>query len=333
MTATTTPAARVNVFVGSGRKVHVAYTAHNGQASTVCGAERRGVGVTYTRKTDAAVTCLACAPTTAKEATQAGRDAALVNLEANSGMDRERPAVADDRATARRRPVAAQATRDEVTVTVDEDTAAPRFFTARSAGRYRVFEVLADGTEIERAVVASKAKGAEKVAKLEAEAAPTAPLEVVTLDGEETSVEVTATPAKKGPSPEAVAKAVKQLQEELTANADAIGAVLSEPLPGEETPAPAAKPESDTKAYRIGKVLRDFILEHPADYDAIVVDHLATRNVCYDGTATLRVSFQAAAELTKAAKDLEASATAPWALMAARSAQKTLAKLFAGATV
>lgn len=47
-------------------------------------------------------------------------------------------------------------------------TAAPadRFFVARSAGRYRVFDRLADGTEVEVAVVASRAKGEEKVAKL-----------------------------------------------------------------------------------------------------------------------------------------------------------------------
>lgn len=68
MNANTNAAASpVHVFVGQGRKVHRAYLAHNGQASTVCGAERRGLGVTYTRKTDAAISCQACSPAQAEE--------------------------------------------------------------------------------------------------------------------------------------------------------------------------------------------------------------------------------------------------------------------------
>jgi hypothetical protein len=41
--------------------------------------------------------------------------------------------------------------------------------------------------------------------------------------------------ARKGPSPEAVATAVAQLQAELTAAAPAIGRIMDEPLPGEES--------------------------------------------------------------------------------------------------
>ncbi len=63
-------------------------------------------------------------------------------------------------------------------------------------------------------------------------------LEVPSL--EEARAEVA---AAKGPSPEAVATAVAQFQEELTRNADAIGRILSEPLPGEPTAGLSPAPE------------------------------------------------------------------------------------------
>jgi hypothetical protein len=198
---------------------------------------------------------------------------------------------------------------------------APRFFTARSAGRYRVFEVLADGTEIERAVVASKAKGAEKVAKLEAEAAPAAPLEVVTLDGEEAQA------AEEDATREFVVEATNILT----------GAPEVKPLPERPiTQNTLAAVEAETKAYRIGKVLREFILASVTPADSDLVAHIASRNVCYDGTATLRVTAKWAQELSWLATDLEnaavkddsrVAAKAP-AIMAARSARKTLGNLF-----
>jgi hypothetical protein len=49
-------------------------------------------------------------------------------------------------------------------------------------------------------------------------------------------------PVRTGPSPEVVQRAVARFQEELTANADAIGRILSEPLPGEAGPTPEQAP-------------------------------------------------------------------------------------------
>jgi hypothetical protein len=66
-------------------------------------------------------------------------------------------------------------------------------------------------------------------------ASRTAPLAVVTLDGTETAVQAEPTPAKKGPSPEAVKTAVEKLKKELTAPA-MIAAVAE----GMTTEAPAA---------------------------------------------------------------------------------------------
>jgi hypothetical protein len=59
--------------------------------------------------------------------------------------------------------------------------------------------------------------------------------------------------AKQGPSPEVVAKAVKQLQAELDAAAPAIAKILDEPLPGEEAkPAKAAKGKGKGKGKTAG---------------------------------------------------------------------------------
>lgn len=102
-------------------------------------------------------------------------------------------------------------------------------------------------------------------------------------------------------------------------------------------PAPA-KAASDTQAWRIGKLLREWVLAHPRDTDAVLVDHIATRNVCYDGTATLRVSAQWVEELSAAATALENAATGTEATVeaalrapsvrAARASRTGLAKLF-----
>lgn len=100
----------------------------------------------------------------------------------------------------------------------------------------------------------------------------------------------------------------------------------------------AAKPA--TAAYRIGKVLREFILTQVTPADSELVAHIVGRNVCYDGTATLRVTPEWVAELSAFATALEndalsgekstlaASLRAP-AVNAARGARKTLGALFA----
>jgi hypothetical protein len=131
--------------------------------------------------------------------------------------------------------------------------------------------------------------------------APVAPLAVVALDGEETTVETTATPAAK--------------------------------------PAKPAKKDDSTRAYRVGKVLREWVLSRVTPADSALVEHITGRNVCYDGTATLRLTAEWAEELSGHATDLENAAMSadenpvPVALrapsiMAARAAQKGLAKLF-----
>jgi hypothetical protein len=94
------------------------------------------------------------------------------------------------------------------------------------------------------------------------------------------------------------------------------------------------------RPYRIGKVLREFVLAaEEGTYPAALVEHIAGRNVCYDGTATLRICAPEAERLIDAAGDLEvavkgedspvpAAQRAP-AVMAARAARRTLHKLFA----
>lgn len=75
----------------------------------------------------------------------------------------------------------------------------------------------------------------------------------------------TVTPAS-GPSPEVVAKAVKQFQAELTAATPAITAIMAEPLPGEE-PAKAEKPAklfSVWVGWRIADMLIPLADETPA---------------------------------------------------------------------
>ena len=109
-----------------------------------------------------------------------------------------------------------------------------------------------------------------------APAAEVAPLEVVTLDGEELTVEVTAT-------------------------------------------------EVATKAYRIGKLLRTWVLARGADsYDAALVAHITAANECYDGTATLRLTAAWSEVLINAAADMDREHKA-----AARAARRTLYALFA----
>lgn len=101
-----------------------------------------------------------------------------------------------------------------------------------------------------------------------------------------------------------------------------------------------AKPAADTQAWRIGKLLREFILEGaPATAaSSALVEHISSRNVCYDGTATLRVTAAWAEELSAAATALENAATGEKATVeaalrapsvrAARASRTGLAKLF-----
>lgn len=82
--------------------------------------------------------------------------------------------------------------------------------------------------------------------------------------------------------------------------------------------------EEETKAYRIGKLLRAFVLDHAAEYPAGLVAHIETRNVCYDGTSTLRLTASWAEALINAASDMDTEAK-----VAARAARRTLYALFA----
>lgn len=102
----------------------------------------------------------------------------------------------------------------------------------------------------------------------------------------------------------------------------------------DEATAPA---EEETKAYRIGKVLDEWITAHAADYPADLVGYIAGRNLCYDGTRTLRVTPAWVEALSAVATDVEnaalgegmdAALRAP-AVRASRAARATLGKLFA----
>jgi hypothetical protein len=138
-----------------------------------------------------------------------------------------------------------------------------------------------------------------------------------------------------------------ELADAVAAGAVSFDAAVSELL-GARVETPAAKPvekmaaavaakkaaKDDTVAYRIGKVLREFVLANAAGYAPALVEHIKGRNVCYDGTATLRLTVAWVAELSAAATDLENAALAGEfqakapAVMAARAARKGLAKLF-----
>jgi hypothetical protein len=192
-------------------------------------------------------------------------------------------AATAERETRRQEAIAAQAAEDAtvaeaIAAAVPEEASAD----ARQARAAELAEAVAAGD------VSFDAAAAELLG-----GAPVAPLAVVTLDGQETTVEATATPAAK-----------------------------------------PAKAKDDTVAYRIGKILREWVLANEARYAPALVEHIKGRNVCYDDTATLRLSAAWAAELSAAATDVENAALsgefqakAP-AVMAARAARKGLAKLF-----
>jgi hypothetical protein len=247
-----------------------------------------------------------------------------------------------------------------------------RFYAARAEGRYRVIDgdlidARQDGDAPGTAYVAtcaSRAKAEEKAAALNAELAAEDALTAAINRGDEAGAdnaraELAATYEAQGETPAdaaalaaadtgaaivaavspAAAKGVTRTEDGavvlasglVEGSAEANAAEAAESARFEA--AHAAKPEADTKAYRIGKVLREYVLGADATAAPSLVAHIASRNVCYDGTATLRLSFADAAVLAQMAADLEKTATAPWATMAARSAQKTLRNLFVGATV
>jgi hypothetical protein len=88
--------------------------------------------------------------------------------------------------------------------------------------------------------------------------------------------------------------------------------------------APAAPAAEETRAYRIGKLLRTWVLARGADsYDAALVAHITGANVCYDGTSTLRLTPRWAEVLVDAASDMDREHKA-----AARAARRTLYALF-----
>jgi hypothetical protein len=186
-----------------------------------------------------------------------------------------------------------------------------RFYAARAEGRYRVI----DGDLIDArqdgdapgtayvAVCASRAKAEEKADRLNLRAAEEAEAaELAARDAADAAAEVARKAAWDAREAERVAA--------------------------------AEAPAEETKAYRVGKVLREWVLANDADSD--LAAHIKGRNVCYDGTATLRVTAKWAQELSWLATDLEnaaikgdarVTAKAP-AIMAARAAQKTVANLF-----
>jgi hypothetical protein len=116
------------------------------------------------------------------------------------------------------------------------------------------------------------------------------------------------------------ARGVSKPAAEAVTEAPAPAAVVTEE-------APAAPAATDTKAYRIGKLLREYVLAHAASDElrvsSALVAHVASRNVCYDGTATLRLTPAWAEELINAASEMDAEAKA-----AARAARRTLYALF-----
>lgn len=81
-------------------------------------------------------------------------------------------------------------------------------------------------------------------AKLAAELAAIPPCEIDHSDMVESVEPIESKPVRRGPSPEAVQRAMRQLQAEMThpAFVAAVGAILDEPLPGESKPAPAELP-------------------------------------------------------------------------------------------
>jgi chemotaxis protein histidine kinase CheA len=221
------------------------------------------------------------------------------------------------------------------------------------------------------ATCASKAKAEEKAAKLseefaarQAEATPFTAEENAALaaaeadelaaaqaavDAEEAAREAAYEAAQQEESPaDARQERAAELADAVAAGAVSFDAAAAELLGGAPVETPAAKPvekmaaavaaknatKDDTVAYRIGKVLREWVLANDADSD--LAAHITTRNVCYDGTATLRLTAKWAQELGWLATDLEnaairgdarVAAKAP-AVMAARAARKGLDRLF-----
>jgi hypothetical protein len=214
-------------------------------------------------------------------------------------------------------------------------TTAPRFVGVRAEGRYRVQDTLT-GEYV--AICASKAKAAyaaERLNAQEAEATPFTAEENAALAADEAAWEA----QQDAPAVDRAQQAIDDARAHLAAHPELVdpadeelAAALQVTTGANELPAEMVH---EHRAYRIGKVLREFVLAAEKEtYPAALVEHIASRNVCYDGTATLRLCFIDATDLSRAATDLENAALsgefqakAP-AVMAARAARKSLAKLF-----
>jgi hypothetical protein len=249
-------------------------------------------------------------------------------------------------------------------------TATPaRYYASRADGRYRVIDSQGERTEgtLYVSTHASRAKAEEKAAALNAaepwgtpEVPPMRECADDTCCGEEAPLLSSAdrVAAATAPRPVPMGAAVVAAASpaaavgttrtedgavvlasglvEGTPAADAAEAAESARLDAELGITPAAA-EEETQAYRIGKVLREWTLATGAP--SALVEHITGRNVCYDGTATLRLTAEWAEELSGFATALENAALsgadevpvamrAP-AVRAARASRTTLGKLFA----
>lgn len=201
-----------------------------------------------------------------------------------------------------------------MTATIATPAAAPadRYFAARSAGRYRVFERMNDGTEVELAVVASKAKGEEKVAKLVAAA----------------EAELEAAYAAKVAAEDAARAEQEAFAAELAADKAAMGSVedykpeTAAPeadAPEADAAAPAApafpasaKPADKLLSVWVGHTVVELVVPRVEDEDAAVAAVAAKlRDRTPDGAnaRTIRVNAAERAALSALATEVENQAT------------------------
>jgi hypothetical protein len=269
--------------------------------------------------------------------------------------------------------VAAEATREEVTVAIEEVTATAAHTFAPTAGSRSACADCGKTRNAKAHKLAATPFTAEENAALEADAAAELAAEQAVIDAAEAAREAAWEAAQQESPADARSARATELAGAVTAGAVSFDAAAAELLGGApvETPAEriarsaelsaavaadvaqvrevprtevedrveaAMTAEVPVKSWRIGKVLRDFILANEADYDTALVLHMRDRNVCYDGTSTLRLSPAWARGLSAAATDLEDAAVSGDARIAttlrapsvnaARAARKGLAKLF-----
>lgn len=112
---------------------------------------------------------------------------------------------------------------------------------------------------------------------------------------------------------ETVARAVAQLQEELTANADAIAAVLEEPLPGETAPVAEVKAPKvrELVSVWVGWRIADVLLARAEDTDPVVASIAAKVAASPQGkrlARTIRLTAAESAALTTITTEVEEAA-------------------------